>query len=175
MTIAIVAGTYGQGLLVRRLLASVILWLHGGHMLVGAVAMFGQKSGWTFRFKQDLPRYLYAQRRWVDDFGMPQGTWWVRQQMEASQQMLANIVTLATPVVLMASNPHPEISPMELLGCVMWAVSWWWENTADFQKLAFDVSITKAAAKDKGVIGTVTFSVSIRPYCGGRNNYVMRT
>jgi steroid 5-alpha reductase family enzyme len=63
----------------------------------------------------------------------------------------ANSVTLAGPIILAATNPNPNLHPLEILGCVSWVVCFYLENTADLQKNAF----VKAAKRAKDIKTTV--------------------
>ena len=123
---------------VRRTIVGCVVGLHGGRMALGALALFGSMTNYTYRFTADLPRYRFARVRWESGaHAMPARTWWIKAQHDTLQQCLANSVLLALPVLLAASNPDPRLAPLELLGWAIWAAAWALENVADVQKLAF--------------------------------------
>ena len=51
------AASDGIGDPARRLFACGGLFLHGGRLAAGAVAVFGSRTHWRYRFDEDLPRY----------------------------------------------------------------------------------------------------------------------
>lgn len=127
----------GTGFWLRRWLMCGCLLLHGGRMCIGAIIIFGQKSGWTFRFQADLPRYAFAKKRWTAAHGMPADTWGLKSQQDTLQQCWANAVLLAAPVALVTCNPSPELAVLEVIGWSLWLLAWVWENVADVQKHNF--------------------------------------
>lgn len=128
--------TYGTGYWLRRYVMCTCMLLHGGRMALGALLLFGSKSGFTYRFAEDLPRYQYAKVRWIQR-GMPQSTWWIKSQQDCLQQCYANSLFLAAPVALASFNQHPDLNVLEYVGWGVWALSWMWENVADGQKHLF--------------------------------------
>ena len=132
--LVIVAGNcyiFGQGFWLRKLLVCGALGVHGLRMGLGALFLF-----YPYDFKTDLPRYEYAKVRWQQE-GMPVEHWWIKIQHDTLQQCFANICVLPAPVILAAMNPRPEIHPVEVLGLVIWALSWGCENAADVSKQLF--------------------------------------
>ncbi len=147
--IAVRALRDGDGLPLRRWLVCGCLFCHGARMAVGAVLLFGSKSGWTFRFDQDLPRYRYAKHRWVHVDGMPNAHWWLKMQHDCAQQGFMNATFLALPAALAAFNRTPTLNSVEVAGVALWVCSYVFENWADLQKNAFLRDVKKAAAASK--------------------------
>lgn len=126
----------GGGWWLRRYIFSVALLVHGLRMTIGAVVMFGQQSGFTYQFKEDLPRYRFAKVRWLQD-GMSASSWSYKIQHDALQQCYANIAILAAPFALAATDGHPNLRLFEVIGLATWGLAWIFESTADAQKLLF--------------------------------------
>lgn len=105
-------------------------------MALGAIFMFGAKSGFTYRFSEDLPRYQYAKVKWVKS-GMSPGGWPVKAQQDTLQQCFANAVVLACPILLAAVNPVAQLKYLELTGLAIWICAWIFENMADSQMQLF--------------------------------------
>jgi len=136
VVVALNAYSFGTGYWLRKALICSALGLHGLRMGLGALVLFGQQTGWRYRFDRDLPRYEYARHRWEEE-GMPLAHWWVKIQHDTLQQMCANIGVLPAPIILASMNPDPVISPVEWLGLGIWLVAWCLESTADAQKMLF--------------------------------------
>jgi len=115
----------------RTALVCGALLFHGGRMFMGAMALF-----YPYRFKEDLSRYQYARKRFIQETDKP-GLWWIKQQQDIFGQCGANSVILAVPVMMVANNPSPEIHWLELLGFCCWVMSWCLENLADIQMNLF--------------------------------------
>jgi steroid 5-alpha reductase family enzyme len=120
----------------RRLCAGVPLLFHGSRMALGSLLQF-----YPYVFKEDLSRYQYAERRWLEHTGgRGKSLWWLKQQHDTIMQCFANSVQLAGPCMLMATNPynHPSgLRPLELAGLLLWIVSFTFETVADLQKVTF--------------------------------------
>lgn len=127
----------GDGYSVRRYIMCGCFLLHGLRMAIGGIILFGQMSKFTYRFKDDLPRYKYARLRWSAVHGMPDSTWWLKAQHDTLQQCYANSVVLACPLALTVYNTQPSLGVVEVTGWAVWGVAWLWENVADVQKTAF--------------------------------------
>jgi len=123
---------FGEGFYYRRVLACGILLLHGGRMASGALALF-----FPYNFPEDLPRYQYAKVRFLQEDGMPPSLWWLKIQHDTLQQCFANCASLATPFLLMASDPTPELRIWEVVCAGLWALCWSVESTADGQMMLF--------------------------------------
>ena len=87
---------------------------------------------------------------------MPGKMWWLKVQHDTLQQAYANAALLACPVLLIATNPEKNLSPLEIIGWLGWLGSWYFENKADLQKLSF----TKKTE-------TLEASADQLPVCGG--------
>mmetsp|Transcript_62068 Transcript_62068/g.116062 ORF Transcript_62068/g.116062 Transcript_62068/m.116062 type:complete len:351 (+) Transcript_62068:69-1121(+) len=128
----------GSGDWLRRWLIGGCFILHGGRMALGALVMFGQSSKYTYRFKEDLPRYRYAKYKWssASGYGMPSSTWWLKMQQDTLGQGFSNATLLCVPAFLCASNPA-TMQSLEWLGFCMWLGAWLFESLADGQKIQF--------------------------------------
>ena len=85
---------------------------HGGRMVLGAIVLF-YPYNWP---DGDLSRYQYAKKRWVEETGAG-ALWWLKQQQETLLQAYANSVLIATPVILVGTNPNHSggLRPLGLL------------------------------------------------------------
>ena len=149
--LAVTSMVEGSGLDARKYLATICLLLHGGRMALGALALF-----FPYKWKEDLPRYVYARTRFVESTG-DSGLWPLKQQHDTLMQAFANSVTLAGPIILMATNPNPELHVLEIVGGGCWAVSWVLENVSDISK---DLFVKRA--KKNGDIRTAV--IGWKPY-----------
>ncbi len=52
-----------------------------GRLALGAAVLF-----YPYVFRQDLPRYKDARRKWLAE-GMPAGLWWLKAQQETLTQV----------------------------------------------------------------------------------------
>lgn len=88
--------------------------------------------------------------------------WPIKQQHDTLMQCFANSVTLAGPVLLMATNQKSKgLHWLEIAGCVGWVCSFALENIADLQKISF-----VADAHKKGDLRTAVLGHA--PYDGSR-------
>jgi len=131
----VLAPQIGPGWWPRRVAVSTCYFLHGLRMTAGALFLFGKKTNFTYVFKEDLPRYQYAKVRWEKD--MPSSLWWYKIQHDTLQQCTANCAFLVCPLALALFDREKGFGALELLGYATWALSWAFENLADFQKLAY--------------------------------------
>lgn len=138
----------------RRWLVGGCLFLHGARMFFGALVMF-----YPYVWPEDLPRYKYAKERFVITDGMDAKLWPVKQQHDIVQQLFANVVPLAVPMVLSASNKAPQFGLSEFVGLAIWAGSWVWENMADAQMLKFKRETKRQKISD-AVLGYAPFDGS---------------
>lgn len=141
----------GTGFWLRRWLVGGCMLLHGSRMALGALVLF-----FPYRWSQDLPRYRYAKLRFEVQDGMPPGLWSMKVQHDTLQQAFANAVVLACPVMLSSFNKTPEISSMEVMGLLLYGVSWIFENIADIQKQLFLFECKKQQTND-AVLGYTPF------------------
>lgn len=128
----------------RRLLMGGALMLHGGRMLLGAVVMF-----FPFRWEADLPRYQYAKQRYLRKPGRSEAGWPTKMAIEIIAQLLANVSALASPAVLAACDPTPQLNWLEIVGYAAWLASWALEGLADTQKIAFQRRQQRLKAEGK--------------------------
>jgi steroid 5-alpha reductase family enzyme len=147
--ISINAFIYGDGLPLRRYIACGLLFLHGFRMALGAILLFGKETNWTYRFKEDLPRYQFAKHRWINIDGMKEKHWWLKIQHDCGQQCFANISILALPTALCAFNKDPELHVVEMVGWLIWILAYTFENIADVQKQLF-LADSKKLREEKG-------------------------
>jgi len=146
------ATTLGDGYWVRRWVTCGCMFLHGGRMALGAVALF-----YPYRWKQDLPRYRYAKERFMGQDGMPASMWPLKMQHDTLQQAFANTTVLACPLMLCAFDKTPSVSMLEVAGWLLWVLCWLWENVADGQKMAFLAECRKSKSKT-AVLGHEPFN-----------------
>eukprot|EP00756_Hemistasia_phaeocysticola_P039843 Hpha_TRINITY_DN16834_c4_g12::TRINITY_DN16834_c4_g12_i1::g.152323::m.152323 len=152
VVLSLISMISGGGDWKRRTAVGGCMFLHGLRMFMGALKLF-----YPYRWKEDLPRYRYAKVRWEMQDGMPSNTWWLKVQHDTLQQAFANSVVLFTPIALCCTDTSPDLSPVEVLGWVMWVVSWVFENKADLQKNSFlkeCVKIGKESAERKEEVRT---------------------
>ncbi|KNC79268.1 hypothetical protein SARC_08330 [Sphaeroforma arctica JP610] len=123
---------YGQGWWLRKLLVCTCMIFHGGRMLAGGLVMF-----YPYRFKNDLSRYQYARVRWVDHEKLPESWWVLKMLQETLSQSFANIVVLASPLLIATANTSKSLMFLEVLGVAWWCISWFFESYADVQKQLF--------------------------------------
>jgi len=145
VVIGLVGLLRGEGSLPRRLLAGIVMMLHGGRM-----AAMGLSQLYPYTNIQELPRYQYAKTIHEEKHGL--ASWPKAMQLETFKQCIANSVWLAAPIFTMASDPTPGLRPMELLGASLWAASYCWESLADVQKHKFLANVPKED-KSTAVLG----------------------
>eukprot|EP00931_Biecheleriopsis_adriatica_P031071 TRINITY_DN18256_c0_g2_i2.p1 TRINITY_DN18256_c0_g2~~TRINITY_DN18256_c0_g2_i2.p1 ORF type:complete len:388 (-),score=82.67 TRINITY_DN18256_c0_g2_i2:299-1432(-) len=133
---------WGDGFWLRRWGTGLCMLLHGGRMACGALVMF-----FPYRWEQDLPRYRYAKVRFMGKDGMPERLWPLKVQHDTLQQAFANCTILACPVMLAVFDKTAELGALEIVGWVLWAASWIWENLADGQMQLFLMECKKKQDK----------------------------
>ncbi len=129
----------GHGL--RSGVVSMAYIFAGARMGMGALKMW--KLGYL---KKEFPRYEYQKIRWKKA-----GKTNVRlaMQVEALVQGLANASFLAIPAFIIASNPSPEFSLLEIIGLLIWIGAFVMESVADTQKLNFLKDKRKTGEKNQ--------------------------
>ncbi len=120
---------YSEGDPLRTALVSLAYIFAGGRMGIGALKFW--KMG---RLKKELPRYQYQKVRWSK---LGKNNTALAMQIDAIWQGLANASFLALPAFLIASNPNPNISALEIIGLLIWIGAFVMESVADQQKLNF--------------------------------------
>lgn len=119
----------GQGDPLRGAMVGGLYIFMGGRMGIFAVKLW--RAGALGR---ELPRYQYQAVRWErkGESNIP-----LARQVEVLSQGFANASYLAFPAVLVAANPAPSISAVELLGFGLACAAFVFESIADFQKARF--------------------------------------
>jgi steroid 5-alpha reductase family enzyme len=137
--IGILVLIYGQGADSKKLLAGVLFLFMGLRM--GLMALLYLTKG---AFKRELPRYQYQKLRWEKE-GKANVT--LAMQVEILVQAFANMSFLAMPALLIAWNPNPSFHWLEMVGVVLWVLSYCMESLADKQKNSFIAASVKAGNK----------------------------
>ncbi|CAM9163435.1 unnamed protein product, partial [Ectocarpus fasciculatus] len=124
---------WGRGWSVRRFISCGCMILHGARMFIGALVMF-----YPYTFKDgDLSRYQFAKHRWVVEEKLYTALWPLKAQFDTLTQCFANCIILACPILLAASNTTQTFHILEIVGVLLWILSWVLENIADGQKILF--------------------------------------
>ena len=93
-------------------LVSMAYIFTGSRMGIGAVKM------WHAGFlKRELLRYEYQKKRWLAAGKTNQK---LTMQVEGVLQGLANASFLVMPAFIIASNTSTTVSPLEVIGAVIW-------------------------------------------------------
>ena len=129
----------GHGL--RSGVVSMAYIFAGARMGLGALKMW--KLGYL---KKEFPRYEYQKIRWIK---AGKTNTRLAMQVEALVQGLANASFLAIPAFIIASNPSPEFSLLEVIGLLVWIGAFVMESVADAQKLKFLQDKRKAGEKNQ--------------------------
>lgn len=128
----------GQGDGLRVAMVGGLYIFMGGRMGVFALELWRRGA-----LRRELPRYRYQEVRWErrGESNLP-----LARQVEVLAQGFANASYLSFPAVIIAANPAPSISPIELIGFGMACAAFVFESVADFQKARF-VARTKASGE----------------------------
>ena len=130
---------YSDGYWLRSLAVTILVLLVGLRMGLGALNL------WRLGLlKKEFPRYQYQRLRWERE-----GKTNVRLalQVDALSQGLANASFLALPVIIIAANPNPTFSVIELLGLTISLLALAMESVADMQKVRFLQAMKRAEKK----------------------------
>ena len=89
---------------------------------------------WKGHLQKEFPRYQYQRGRWerAGKRNVP-----LAMQVDALTQGLANASFLAFPAFIIAANPDPQFSIFEIIGLIIWVLSFLMETVADAQKAKF--------------------------------------
>lgn len=127
LLIGVQALVFGGGSLHGAIVA-VLYGLAGGRMAY--MALLGWRAG---ALERELPRYQYQRERWQ------RRGWRATPALlyEVASQGLANMSVLALPAILQAANQEPTLTPLELVGYLLWLAAFAFEVSADRQKARF--------------------------------------
>lgn len=141
VVIGLCAFIFLDGHWLRKLLVSAVYLFIGLRMGVMAVKMW--KLG---AFKKELARYQYQRRRWekAGKENIP-----LLLQVEAIVQGLANASFLALPAFIIAMNPSPTLSILEIIGLGLWLGAYIMETVADTQKHKFLMEMKRSGVKNQ--------------------------
>jgi len=138
--IGVLTWIYGEGDNLRVAIISIAYILAGSRMGIGAIKLL--ISG---HLDKELPRYEFQKKRW-SKAGKTNTA--LAMQIEAIMQGIANASFLAFPAFIISSNPSEEISILEMIGIVIWLVSFIMESVADIQKLKYLRAMKKSGARN---------------------------
>ena len=119
----------GEGYWLRKYIISGMYLFAGLRMGIGSLILL--KKG---HLDTELSRYKYQRKRWKKagytniDLSL---------QYEIMLQCFANVTFLVIPAILQAFNPQEFLSPLEILGYLLWLVFFGVEHFADIQKQQF--------------------------------------
>ncbi|MEC8839466.1 MAG: DUF1295 domain-containing protein [Candidatus Neomarinimicrobiota bacterium] len=138
--IGVLTWIYGEGDSLRVAIISIAYIFAGSRMGLGAIKLL--ISG---HLDKELPRYEFQKKRW-SKAGKTNIA--LAMQIEAIMQGVANAAFLAFPAFIIASNPSEEISIFEMIGIVIWLVSFIMESVADVQKIKYLRAMKKSGARN---------------------------
>jgi steroid 5-alpha reductase family enzyme len=108
----------------------------GGRMAFGAsnLVLRGHMT-------REMPRYQYQALRWKKK-GIVKGSIWftLMMQKEIFMQALANMGPLSIPGAILVCNKLGKDAPLEtteIVGVVLWFLSYYVEHSSDMQKISF--------------------------------------
>lgn len=127
--IGVLSLLFGEGDPWRVRIVSGMYIIIGLRMGLGALQLW--RKGYM---KKEFPRYQYQRRRWER---AGKSNVQLAMQIDALTQGLANASFLAMPAFIIASNPDPAFSVLEIIGLLIWALAIGMESLADAQKLKF--------------------------------------
>ncbi|MEO1366341.1 MAG: DUF1295 domain-containing protein [Acidobacteriota bacterium] len=140
VVIGAVAFLLGAGDPLRSALVAGLYTFMGGRM--GFYALKLWRAG---ALDRELPRYRYREMRWRRA-GATNFT--LARQVEVLAQGLANASYLAIPAFVVASNPDPTLSAVELAGFAIALAAFAFESLADVQKARFLAASKKAGERN---------------------------
>jgi steroid 5-alpha reductase family enzyme len=127
--IGLVTFLYAEGDLLHKSIVCAMYAFIGLRMGLAAIGMW--RKG---HIDKELPRYQYQRRRW-QKAGIKNTP--LIMQIEALMQGFANASFLAFPAFIIAVNPNPNVSILEIIGVIVWLGAYSMESVADVQKVAF--------------------------------------
>lgn len=144
----------GEGAFSKRILGGVLFAFMGLRM--GLMAIYYWSKGFL---NKELPRYEYQRYRWKKE-GKTNTD--LAMQVEISVQALANISFLAMPALLITWNPETAFHWLEILGIIIWSLSFCLETIADKQKNAF-ITKSRSEGNKKAVCNVGLWKYSRHP------------
>jgi len=139
--IGILTWCYGESDSIRIMAISIMYILIGGRMGLGSLKM------WSLgMLNKEFPRYEYQKQRWQR---AGKNNTALAMQIDAILQGLANASFLAMPAFIIANNSNSTISPLEIIGSVIWLGAFIMESVADMQKLSFLKEMKKLGKKNQ--------------------------
>ncbi|MEM1262505.1 MAG: DUF1295 domain-containing protein [Pseudomonadota bacterium] len=138
----------------RQFVIGTIYLLVGARM--GIMALNHWQSG---HLKEELPRYAYQRRRWEK---AGKRNTMLAAQTEVIAQGAFNLSFLCVPAFIIAANPEPSISIVEMVGFIIWVAAFTFEEAADRQKRQF-VRQQKRASKANAVCDVGLWAYSRHP------------
>jgi steroid 5-alpha reductase family enzyme len=94
---------------------------------------------------KELPRYEFQKKRW-SKAGKKNTA--LAMQIEVILQGLANASFLAFPAFIISTNSSEEISIFEIIGMIIWIISFIMESVADVQKLTYLRAMKKSGTRN---------------------------
>lgn len=122
----------------------------GLRMSFGAIFIIFVKKIW--KTDTEIQRYQFARDKHEAETGKKWGTF--DMQYEIFLQCLSNFCVLVLPGMLVCNDRNP-LTSLEIVGFVMWALSYGLETISDGQKQTFIVM--KAKAKERGAVCNTGF------------------
>jgi steroid 5-alpha reductase family enzyme len=119
---------FSDGWTARSTIVALLYVLAGGRM--ARMALYGW---WHGALNGELPRYQYQRARWHRRGWRETPA----RLYEVASQGFANMSLLALPALLQAANPAPALTPLEIVGYLLWLAAFAFEASADAQKLRF--------------------------------------
>jgi steroid 5-alpha reductase family enzyme len=142
VAIGVIALVMGQGDSLRVAMVSGLYIFMGVRMGIFAIKLWRVGA-----LQRELPRYQYQNVRWerTGETNVP-----LARQVEVLSQGLANASYLSFPAFIIAANPSPSISTVEVLGFGLAAAAFVFESIADIQKAGF-IARAKANGERRSV------------------------
>ncbi len=124
------------------------VWAIGGaYLFIGLRMGLAALTYWRKGYLQkELPRYQYQRIRWERQ---GKTNTQLAMQVDAIMQGLANASFLAFPAFIIAANPNPHFSTLEVLSLLLWVSSFVVETIADKQKANFLKEMKKQGQQNK--------------------------
>ena len=138
--IGVLTWIYGEGDHLRVAIICIAYIFAGSRMGIGAIQLL--ISG---HLDKELPRYEFQKKRW-SKAGKKNTA--LAMQIEAILQGLANASFLAFPAFIISTNPSEEISIFEIIGIIIWIISFIMESVADVQKLTYLRAMKESGARN---------------------------